>query len=31
VVEKMLLQQGVKRLDMGRQAFEEQVWQWKSE
>lgn len=31
VVEKMLLQQGVKRLDMGREKFEEQVWAWKNE
>ncbi|CAL5223969.1 g6577 [Coccomyxa viridis] len=31
VVEKMLKAEGKSRLEMGRQAFEERVWQWKGE
>ena len=31
VVEKMLREEGKSRLEMGRQAFEERVWQWKGE
>lgn len=31
VVEKMLKEEGKTRLEMGRQAFEERVWQWKGE
>ncbi len=31
VVEKMLKEEGKSRLEMGRQAFEERVWQWKGE
>lgn len=31
VVEKMLAAEGVSRLQLGREAFEERVWQWKRE
>jgi hypothetical protein len=31
VVEKMLATEGVSRLDLGREAFEERVWQWKQQ
>ena len=31
VVEKMLREEGGSRLEMGRQAFEDRVWQWKGE
>ena len=31
VVEKMLREEGRSRLEMGRAAFEERVWQWKAE
>jgi valyl-tRNA synthetase len=31
VVERKLLQEGLKRHDIGRQAFEERVWEWKGQ
>jgi valyl-tRNA synthetase len=31
VVEKMLAAEGVSRLELGREAFEERVWAWKRE
>jgi hypothetical protein len=31
VVEKMLREEGSSRLEMGREAFQERVWQWKAE
>jgi valyl-tRNA synthetase len=31
VVEKLLAKEGLRREDMGREKFEERVWQWKAE
>ena len=31
VVERMLNEQGLQRRDLGRERFEERVWEWKAE